>query len=468
MPGDTFRTTIDESVLINDEHETPVPGLVKIFSGGRPQCVPVRLDGAPIVLGRFAASDVTVVDDDRISRRHTRIEVRGRGVRITDLESRNGTYVDGARVQDETFEKPPRILRLGQSLLLFVPDVRLFRVAGVETSADEVVGPTLRRSRLAIERAAAAGDSLLLTGPSGSGKELAARAFHVASGAKGEFVPVNCATIPAGLAERLLFGAKKGTYSGATHDAEGFVQAADGGTLFLDEVAELDISVQPKLLRMLETHEVVPLGVSLPRKVDVRVCCATLRDLRGEVQRGRFRDDLYFRISVPEVRLPALVERLEDLPWLVERELLRVDPRLTAHPLLVEASALRGWPGNVRELLREIKHAGREALAEGRTMVKDRDLSETAGREMGEAPPAPPTPPPPPAPAHVSADLTREIVEAALKRQDGNVTRAARELGLHRNQLRRWLTKNVVEPTSFGPGEDEATFGNLDRDSTDE
>jgi transcriptional regulator of acetoin/glycerol metabolism len=450
MAGETFRTTIDESVLIADAEDAPVPGLVLIFGGGKPVCLPVRLDGKPVVLGRYATEDVTVVDDDRISRRHTRITARGEGVRVTDLESRNGTFVDGVRVQDETYAKLPRVLRIGQSLLLFVPDVRPFRTGEVEIVGTEVIGPTLRRARRAVERAAEGGDSLLLTGPSGAGKELAARAFHNAAGAGGAFVAVNCATIPAGLAERLLFGARKGAYSGATADSEGYVQAADGGTLFLDEVAELDPSVQPKLLRVLELHEVVSLGASHPRKVDVRICAATLKDLRGEVQAGRFREDLYYRIGRPEVRLPALVERLEDLPWLLARELAKVDPKLTAHPGLVEACLLRPWPGNVRELLGEIRRAGREALADGRTQVKDRDLAESAGREMEPTRTSAPTAPAAP------VELTHEAVEAALRKEQGNVTRAARALGLHRNQLRRWITKNAVDPRVFGGDDAEA------------
>src|SRR5690242_14869481 len=127
MAGKTFRTTIDESVLITDQHDRPVPGLVLIFGGGRPTCVPIRLDDKHIVLGRDAAEGVTVVEDDRVSRRHTRVTLRGEGVRVTDLESRNGTFVDGVRIQDETYATLPRILRLGQSLLLFVADVRHFR-----------------------------------------------------------------------------------------------------------------------------------------------------------------------------------------------------------------------------------------------------------------------------------------------------------------------------------------------------
>ena len=410
----------------------------------------------PTVLGRFPADDVVVVDDDRVSRRHTRIVLKSDGIRITDLESRNGTFVDGVRVVDESYARLPRILRLGQSLLLVVADVRPYVAGAVEVLTDEVVGPVLRRVRQAVARGAASGDSLLLTGPSGAGKELAARAFHVASGAKGAFVAVNCATIPAGLAERLLFGARKGTYSGATADAEGYVQAADGGTLFLDEVAELDLAVQPKLLRVLEQHEVVSLGASHPRKIDVRICAATLRDLRAEVTAGRFREDLYYRIGRPEVRLPSLQERLEEVPWLIVRELERVDPRLTAHPLLVEACILRPWPGNVRELLGEIRRAGRDALADDRTVVKDRDLPETAGREIeGGKRTAPSTS----APSTPAPEASREAIEGALRAEQGNVTRAARSLGMHRNQLRRWITKNGVEVKTFGSGGDDEAQG---------
>jgi transcriptional regulator of acetoin/glycerol metabolism len=458
MPVETYRTTVDESVLIADSHDRAIPGLVLIFSGGRPQCTAVRLDTGPVVLGRYRAEGVEVVDDERISRRHTRVTLKGDGgVRVTDLDSRNGTFVDSLKVVDESYARLPRILRLGQSLLLFVADLRPYLSGTVEVLADEVVGPVLRKARQAVARGAESGDSLLLTGPSGAGKELAARAFHAASGARGPFVAVNCATIPTGLAERLLFGARKGAYSGASADAEGYVQAADGGTLFLDEVAELDVAVQPKLLRVLEQREVVSLGAAHPRKVSVRVCAATLKDLRAEVTAGRFREDLYYRIGRPEVRLPSLLERLEEMPWLIARELERVDPRLTAHPLLIELCALRPWPGNVRELLGEIRRAGRDALADGRIAVKDRDLPESAGCEIADTRRTPASsgsiPP---------ADLARDVIEAALRAEQGNVTRAARVLGMHRNQLRRWLGKNAVDPKAFGSSPDDDASASVD------
>ena len=451
MAVETFRTTVDESILITGSQDKSIPGLVVILAGGRPRCLPIPFSAHPLVLGRFPAEDVVVVDDDRISRRHTRLDLRGDGVRVTDLESRNGTFVDGVRVSEAMYPRLPRILRVGQSLLLFVADARPYLQGGVEVLATEVVGPVLRKAREAIARGASSGDSLLLTGPSGAGKELGARAFHTASGAKGPFVAVNCATIPTGLAERLLFGAKKGTYSGASADADGYVQAADGGTLFLDEVAELDLAVQPKLLRVLEQREVVSLGASHPRKVDVRVCAATLKDLRAEVTAGRFREDLYYRIGRPEVRLPSLLERLEELPFLVTRELERVDARLVPHPSLVEACALRPWPGNVRELLGEIRRAGREALADGRTSVKERDLAESAGREISQERRTAPSS------GGAPVEMSREVIEQALRAELGNVTRAARALGMHRNQLRRWIAKHGVDPKMFGPDEDPAT-----------
>ena len=448
MAMDDLRTkTIEESALLTDALDQACPGLVVIFSDGRPRCLPIRLDKKPIEIGRVAGEGVFVIEDDRVSRRHTRIARRGDSVRVSDLDSRNGTFVDGKRMIDETFARLPRLLRVGQTLFRFTPDIRPFARATVEATAEGIVGPTLRASRDGISRASAAGDTLLLTGPSGSGKELAARAYHAAGRfASGPFTAVNCAAIPPGLAERLLFGAKKGAYSGATSDSEGYVQAADHGTLFLDEVAELDLAVQPKLLRALEMREALALGAAHPKKVDLQVCAATLKDLRAEVSAGRFREDLYYRIGRPEVRLPSLIDRLEELPMLAVVELQRADARLVPSASFLEACALRAWPGNVRELLREVRQAARAALDNGRTVVDAKDLSPTAGEELTPEPrPASPAPP----------ELSREAIEAGLKRAQGNVTRAARALGMHRNQLRRWLTRHNLDPKALG-GEGES------------
>ena len=197
MAADDFSTkTIEESALLADALDEAAPGLVVIFSDGRPKCLAVRLDKKPVDVGRVKGDGVFVVEDDRVSRRHTRITRKGDSVRVTDLDSRNGTFVDGKRITDETFTRLPRLLRVGQTLFRFTPDIRPFLRAAVETTAEGIVGPTLRASRDWINRAAAAGDTLLLTGPSGSGKELAARAYHTAGRfASGPFIAVNLSLI---------------------------------------------------------------------------------------------------------------------------------------------------------------------------------------------------------------------------------------------------------------------------------
>ncbi len=416
----------------------PVAGALVIWSGETPRLLTLRVPPPGLVLGRESLAST---GDDRLSRQHARIRWNGTRFQVADLGSRNGTFVGGSLVADgEVTALPPVVVRTGRTISVLLPDIQPFEDGVIHAEPGSVVGPTLRAAWDAVERAARGGKSLLLTGESGAGKELAARAFHKASGASGELVAVNCAAIPAGVAERLLFGAKKGAYSGADRDADGYLAAADNGTIFLDEVAELELQVQAKLLRVLETGELLPLGAARPRPVSLRVVAATLRDLRGEVQAGKFRDDLYFRIGRPEVRLPALRERLEDIPWLVT-EATRVS-RLPPHPSLVEACLLRPWPGNVRELLGEVSRAAHAAAEAARKVVRAEDLDGSAGRLLGSgetttiAQGAPMRPKPATLPDHAA-------ILGALRDEGGNVTRAARKLGLHRNQLRRYLAKHA-------------------------
>jgi transcriptional regulator with PAS, ATPase and Fis domain len=232
-------------------------------------------------------------------------------------------------------------------------------------------------------------------------------------------VTVNCATIPKDLAERLLFGTVKGAYSGATSDAEGYLQAAHRGTLFLDEVAELEPGIQAKLLRVLETREVVPLGGTRPHPVDIGLCTATLRDLRDAVASGGFREDLYYRIGRPEVHLPPLRERPEEIPFLVEQAARSSGSKAGAP--LVEACLLRPWPGNIRELSTEVRAAAALAVAEGSDLVEPRHLAPQAGQRIlsqrppqgipaHDAPQGAPSPPP--------EDLLRAVTETlALARK---------------------------------------------------
>jgi transcriptional regulator with PAS, ATPase and Fis domain len=222
---------------------------------------------------------------------------------------------------------------------------------------------------------------------------------------------------------------------------------ADGGTLFLDEVGELDLNVQAKLLRVLETREVFAVGASRPKRVDVRICSATHRDLREQVAAGRFREDLYYRIGLPKVSLPPLRERPEDIPFLLERQVRAAGPSLEVHVSLVESCVLRHWPGNVRELLGAARDAAQNALSQNSSAVQAHHLPPHAGERYAETDTARDSAAP--GGAKAATLPSREVILATLQRCGGRVATAARELGVHRNQLRRWLEKNDVDASAF-------------------
>jgi transcriptional regulator of acetoin/glycerol metabolism len=447
MPPESDET-YEDSQRVPRAASRPEPGVVAIFVAGQPAIGTVAVGASGVELGRSAPPGL-LGEDERVSRRHVHIARKDQRFVVTDLGTRNGTFADGKRLEGTGAFAGPILIRVGRSLLWAVEDITPF--AGAESipalSDGPVIGGLLRRAWGEIALASKAFDTLFIRGESGSGKELAARAFHDASypgSSSAPFVAVNCAAIPEGLAERLLFGARRGAYSGITADAEGYVQAADGGTLFLDEIAELDLLVQAKLLRVLETREVLPLGASRPQKVTIRVCSASHKALRDEVSAGRFREDLYYRIGRPEVRIPPLRERIDELPVFIARELHAVDPRLTASATLVEACALRVWPGNVRELLREIRRAAHAASSEPELVVYPHHLASEAGVPMSvvvrpsDAPATGGSEPP----QVTAAAFTDEQIAQALEDHGGNVRGTARALGLHRNQLRRWLEKH--------------------------
>ncbi len=436
--------TIDETALsMAKEGGAPVPGLVLVFSSGHPLLGAI-LAGTEIVLGRGEIRGVEL-RDSCMSRRHATVGyARGKWT-VVDQASRNGSYLNGERIEGSIEFEGEAVLRTGETISLLLGDIRPFLEHHVDLKGDYVVGPRMEPILGQVQRAANSG-VLHVTGETGAGKEIAARHFHkFGPGRDGAFVGVNCAAIPEGVAERLLFGATKGAYSGADKDSRGYIQEASGGTLFLDEVGELDLSVQAKLLRVLETREVLPLGASRPKKVDLHLCSATHRDLREAVSSGKFREDLFYRLGRPHVVLPPLRQRLEEIPFLIERHLHATDPNLVPHATLVEACMLRKWPGNIRELLAEVRDAAFEAQSHGKNVVRGSHLAEDAGAEYAAADSSSqigsrPSQLPP-----------RESIESALKESKGRVATAARALGVHRNQLRRWLEKNDIDPKKFGP-----------------
>lgn len=429
----------------------PTPGLLLIFAMGEPRCAPIPIASGVIELGRGDGKTIFPADP-RMSRKHASISFDGERFRVIEHGSQNGTYVDGVRVQGSLHSATARVLRTGDSLFLFCGDLRPYQKGGVRVSDERVVGPLLADVLSQAARAAQYGRTLHITGDSGSGKEGVARAFHgAAAKPSGPFVPINCATIAPGVAERLLFGARRGAFSGAVADSEGLIQSADGGTLFLDEVAELDLAVQAKLLRVIETREVLAMGALRPRLVNIQLCTASHRNLRQEVSSSRFREDLYFRISSPSVTVPLLRQRLEEIPWLIQLALRSIPERLSVHSLLVEQCLLRMWPGNVRELLAEVRAAAHEALGRGVGRLEPQHLSAHAGQpiERNED-----TPPPcavlfhPPISRRDQPDRTQ--LEDALRRSDGNISATARLLGLHRTQLKRLLQKYGVQVSTLG------------------
>lgn len=450
------QSTQSESIVETSTVSEPVPGAVVIFSSRAPQYRPVVLPRAGLLtLGREDMGGLPV-PDEKVSRQHAEVTFSEGVFTVKDLGSRNGTFVEGVKLEGSTTARSGAVVRLAQTVLLLEADLRRW-LAGHVKGDDFIIGPTLQQT---LDRAVVARSTdahLLVRGESGAGKELVAHRFHEAGTRRGPFVAVNCAAIPATVAERLLFGAVKGAYTEAKADADGYLSAADGGVLFLDEIAELDLAVQAKLLRAIESGEYLPLGAAVPRKVSLRVVAASHRDLRAAVAANTFRSDLFYRLSQFEVVLPALRERKEELPWLMRHALTGLPVEL--HATAVEAALLRPWPGNVRELLSETRKAAANAQGDGGNVLRAEHLPAQAGRLVSGAVVEPrvaavstarsASPPVPD-----SAEPQKEAIVAALSASGNNVSAAAKTLNMHRTQLYRVMkrlglfTADAEEPQS--------------------
>lgn len=303
----------------------------------------------------------------------------------------------------------------------------------------------MRRVLERAERVAQTDVTTLITGASGTGKELIAKGLHFnGPRAKGPFIPVNCAALPEQLIEAELFGHKRGAFTGAVTDAKGKFAEAHGGTLFLDEISELPLALQPKLLRVLQEQEVVRVGESVPRRVDVRIIAATNRDLPAMIAAHTFRADLYFRLAVVPLELPPLRARREDIPLLTEHFLQVSRTRHQRGPLRlareVQAVLARyDWPGNVRELENTVERM--TVLADGDTLTLadvPEHIRQPAPRVGGVAWELPPE--------GLSLEtMEREIITQALLLHDGNQSRTARYLGITRSALIYRMQKHGLE-----------------------
>jgi DNA-binding NtrC family response regulator len=411
----------------------------------------VPLPAAGVVIGADPACDV-VLEDPAVSRRHVTIVPNEAGFEVNDLGSRNGTWLDGAKITRATVP-PGSTLRIGTSVVQMLPAEEPVDIPpSGRTSFGAMLGSSeaMRRVFAVLERASLSDAPVLLLGESGTGKELAARAVHESSRRKdGPFVVFDCGAASESLVESTLFGHKKGSFTGAHADHPGAFALADGGTLFLDEIGDLPLSLQPKLLRMLERGEVTPLGARKAETYDVRFVAATHRDLPAEVARGTFRADLYYRLAVVEVHLPPLRQRRSDIPEIV-RSMLRAHG---ASADGVEGPALDrllayAWPGNVRELRNVIARAAALSLPGAR-------FSEMPVSVRADASPEPEPLARADVPYHEAKDallarFDREYCTDLLARANGNVSQAARIAGLERKYLYKVLERAGLRAPSSG------------------
>ncbi len=409
-----------------------------------------------VVVGSADRAQI-VVADPTVSRLHAELDLREDGLWVRDLGSRNGTYVRGVFVVEARLSAE-REIRLGSVTVAVEPAESPPAPGWAGDSFGPLVGKARGMQRLyaTLARVAATEYSVLVQGETGTGKELVARAIHEASPRRqGPLVVVDCAAIPESLFESQLFGHARGAFTGAASARVGDVEEANGGTLFLDEVGELPLSMQPKLLRVLESRTIRRVGESQARSVDVRVVSATHRDLLAMVNAGTFREDLYFRLAAIPVQVPPLRERPEDVPLLVRRFLPRGHDGVLPAELTAEL-AERRWPGNVRELRNFVERAvalgPTEALALHRVAAPP---APAATQPVVATATAAPEPSPPSPFAAVSLDQLykdfreqwsdygeRAYLERLLDEHGGNVAAAAERAGLDRTHVYRLLRKH--------------------------
>jgi two-component system response regulator GlrR len=399
----------------------------------------------------FHPSNDLVVEDPTVSRFHCEVRIGDEGARLRDLDSRNGTVLDGVRVTD-AFLRGGSLVKLGRVGLRFEFSAESNRLPVSSANAfGNLVGTSvaMRTSFALLERAAASDVTVLLEGETGTGKGVAAEAIHRHSTRRdGPLMVVDCGAIPPNLLESELFGHERGAFTGAERRRAGAFEEASGGTIFLDEIGELAGDLQPKLLRVLESKEYRRVGANAMLKSDVRVVAATNRDLRAEVNAGRFRSDLYFRLAVVKVTIPPLRERPEDIQVTVEQVLraLGANQAQTAPLRTPEFFAALGhsaWPGNVRELRNYLERClvfqdalpvaefpRGAAMGTTATVAIDAKVGYAEARRMA-----------------VDA-FERGYAEALLRDHGGKVAAAAAAAGMDRVYLYRILRRHGIKPNA--------------------
>jgi transcriptional regulator with PAS, ATPase and Fis domain len=392
-----------------------------------------------------------VIGDSTVSKRHCEIIVEESGYQIRDLDSTNGTLVQGVRVSSAHLA-PGAEIQIGKSRIVFCP---LQDSNDIPLSSNEAFGKMLgrsipmRRIFYLAETYSPSDATIMITGETGTGKEVLAEEIHNHSNRKNKpFIVIDCAAISKDLMESEIFGHVKGAFTGANSDRQGAFELADGGTVFLDEIGDLLPDLQPKLLRVLEKREIRRVGSNDLRKIDVRIISATNRNLANEVNENRFREDLYYRLSVVHLELPPLRRRKDDIPLIVKKFLttLHGDDALSqVADLDVTMDVLKRheWPGNVRELRNLVELAFYSekrpvdlssflsfgTLRAGRKPTDEPDMSFTTDKPFKDA----------------KNDLIEEFEKAYLNdllaRNRQNISQSAREAGIERAYLQRLIRK---------------------------
>ena len=450
-------------------------GLRVIVLSGPDQGQQLALGEGTYYVGKAHGCDL-VLTDGAVSRQHLELRMLPDGVAVRDLGSTNGSFYGGARFTD-VLVGAGAVIVIGDTELKLVTAEDAQRVMALPPSAATrfggLIGASLKMREIygLLERVAQSEIAVLIHGETGTGKELCAEAIHQASSrARQPFVICDLAGVSRSLIESELFGHVRGAFTGADRDREGAFQQAHGGTIFIDEIGELELEMQPRLLRALEQRKVKPVGSGVYREVDVRVIAATNRDLAAEVRAGRFRDDLYHRLAVVTVTLPPLRERRDDVALLVraflEEKLPGRDVRVPPETLALLSDY--DWPGNVRELRNVVERA---------LSLMPKDGPHGAVLEPGLLGLEPPPSLAAPHVASSSGEPTssqwgalgpadarfreakerlitaweRDYVSELLRRAGGNVSRAAREGGIDRVYLHRLMKKHGI---TFGPADE--------------
>ncbi len=401
--------------------------------------------GQEVVQIGTARSNDLVLNDRTVSRFHLKIETEKGTFTLVDLGSTNGTWIAGIRVE-KIFLSDEAILDLGVTQLKFRP---LGDAATVELPLQDrlgaIVGGSAKMRELygLMTKVALSNLSVIIEGETGTGKELVARALHETGARSDErFEILDCCAVPDTLMESELFGHVKGAFTGADRDHAGVFERAKGGTVFLDEIGELKLTLQPKLLRALENSEVRRLGDERVVRLDVRVVAATNRSLRGMVNKGEFREDLYYRLAGFRLQLPALRDRVEDIPLLVSHFLNLSNARAAGRATVasIDAETVRtlvrhSWPGNVRQLKNAVERLAVMGVA---------DIDEEP--RMNEAPHESPMDGALRLPFREAKEAFELFyLDALIKRHAGNVSEAASAAEIHPKSLGRMLRRHVVK-----------------------